>query len=172
MRKLGIGTRAGPPAGLSLQKGERMLARASGVDSVVVGTRDAIYLSTGAGESARIAWEQVAAADWDSERQRLRIIAVAEWGEPAPTHVVALGEAGLLLQLVRERVTASMVVQRHVPVDEGRQVRILARRAPSGRGDLSWFVEYDAGLAPDDPAVATVVDAALAAAKSDIGAPI
>ncbi|GAA3673297.1 hypothetical protein GCM10022237_36200 [Nocardioides ginsengisoli] len=84
-------------------------------------------------------------------------------------HTLHLDDAGRLLQLVRERVTASIVVQRHVPVTGRRSVRILARRAPGTHGDLAWFVEYDEGLDPADPAVDAVVQEALAAARADVG---
>lgn len=154
---------------VEVRPGERILAQSQGPDGVVIGTRDAIYLSRDAEGAVRYAWEQVSSADWDSQSQRLRVVGVAEWGEPAPTHIMGLGEAGLLLQLVRERVTASMVLQRHVPLGSGRQARILARRAPNGRGDISWFVEYDSGLEPDDPSVVAAVSTALAAARSDVG---
>ncbi len=95
---------------------------------------------------------------------------VGRFGEERAVHVLGLEDAGRLLQLVRERVTASIALQRHVPVGDRKSVRVLARQAPGRRGELAWFVEYDAGLDPADPAVDTVVQAALAAARADIGA--
>lgn len=145
---------------IDVAPGERVLAAAG----PVAGTRDALYLP------ARIPWEQVAAADWDAEERTLTVTEVGRFGEEQPVHVVALEEAGRLLQLVRERVTASIALQRHVPVRERASVRVLARQAPGRRGDLAWFVEYDAALDPADPEVDAVVQAALAAARADIGA--
>ena len=55
----------------------------------------------------------------------------ARWGEQRPEHAFAIDEPGRLLELVRERVTASVVLQRHVPVDGRRGVRVIARRAPA-----------------------------------------
>lgn len=149
--------------------GERVLAwavvRTPGTGpGHVAGTRDALYLPT------RVAWEQVASAEWDQEESALRVVEVGQFGHPAPRHVVRLDDADRLLQLVRERVTASIAVQRHVPVAGRREVRIVARRAPGVRGDLAWFVEYDQGLDPADPSVDAVVQRALAAARSDVGA--
>lgn len=140
--------------------GERLLASSGEVG----GTRDALYLPQ------RLPWEQVASADWDQDERTLTVTEVGAFGEPQPVHVVRLEEAGRLLQLVRERVTASIALQRHVPVADRRSVRVLARQAPGRRGELAWFVEYDAGLDPTDPAVDEVVQAALAAARADIGA--
>lgn len=144
---------------IDVARGERVLAAAG----PVAGTRDALYLPT------RIPWEQVAAADWDAEERTLTVTEVGRFGEEQPVHVVALEEAGRLLQLVRERVTASIALQRHVPVRERASVRVLARQAPGRRGELAWFVEYDAALDPADPEVDAVVQAALADARADIG---
>jgi hypothetical protein len=149
--------------------GERLLAwapvrtPAEGRPHLVGGTRDALYVPD------RIPWEQVASADWDNETDTLRVVEVGSFGEPAPVHALVLGDAARLLQLVRERVTASIAVQRHVPVAGRRSVRILARRPPGTHAALAWFVEYDDGLDPADPAVAAVVQEALALARADVG---
>ncbi|MFD1248207.1 hypothetical protein ACFQ3F_10455 [Nocardioides ginsengisoli] len=152
---------------LPVGPGERLLAwapvRDASGEHLVGGSRDALYLPE------RIPWEQVASADWDLDSETLHVVEVGRFGEPAPVHTLHLDDAGRLLQLVRERVTASIVVQRHVPVTGRRSVRILARRAPGTHGDLAWFVEYDEGLDPADPAVDAVVQEALAAARADVG---
>jgi len=158
-----------PP--LPVAAGERLLAWArlrdrgdqAGAPGWVGGTRDALYVPR------RIPWEQVARADWDQDASVLRVVEVAPFGDPSPVHLLGLDDAGRLLQLVRERVSASIVVQRHVRVTGSRSVRILARRAPGGHGEPAWFVEYDEGLAPDDPRVDAVVQGALAAARADLG---
>ena len=77
----------------------------------------------------RIPWEQVEAADWDLDSATLRISEVGTWGEPRPAYSFVLTEPGRLLQLVRERVTATVVLQRHVPIRGSRGVRVIARRA-------------------------------------------
>ena len=58
-----------------------------------------------------------------------------------------------MLELVRERVTASVVLQRHVAVSGRRGLRVIARRAPRGNAPVDWFFEYDAGVDPDDAEV-------------------
>ncbi|WP_141013564.1 hypothetical protein [Nocardioides sambongensis] len=90
-------------------------------------------------------------------------------GEVPPLHEVALDDAVRLLQLVRERVTATIVLQRHVTVRGRLGARVFARRSPHSTGPLAWFVEYDEGLDPADPTVREPVDAALAAARGDVG---
>ncbi|GEP40681.1 hypothetical protein NPS01_43440 [Nocardioides psychrotolerans] len=85
-----------------------------------------------------------------------------------PQHRITIAEPGRLLELVRERVTASIVLQRHVAVTGRRGVRVIARRAPRGRADIAWFFEYDEGIDPEDSSVRASAEAALAAAKSEV----
>lgn len=154
---------------LPVARGERLLAwaqlhhRAEGEPGSIGGTRDALYLPQ------RLPWEQVASADWDQDEAVLRIVEVGDFGTPAPRHVLRIEDAGRLLQLVRERVTASIVVQRHVAVSARKGVRVLARQAPGRRGAIAWFVEYDEGLDPAAPEVDRVVQEALTAARRDLG---
>jgi hypothetical protein len=164
--------RSRPP--VEVAAGERLLAWTP-VDegSWLAGTRDALYLP-GPEASSRVPWEQVQAADWDRDEGRLRVSEVGTWGEPRPVHSFAIPDsaardADRLLQLLRERVTASVLISRHVPVTDRRGVRVVARRAPSGRSPVSWVYEYDEGVDPDDPFVRTAAETALAEAKADVG---
>jgi hypothetical protein len=150
--------------------GERVLARCRSVDGgTLAGTRDALYVVDADGDATRIPWEQVEAADWDAESDVLRVSLVGSWGEQRVEHALALTEPGRLLQMVRERVTASVVLQRHVDVGGRQGVRVIGRRAPRGNAPIQWFYEYDEGVDPDDPAVRTAAAEALVAARSDVG---
>ena len=151
-----------PP--ITVGAGERLLAWAGTDQGPVGGTRDALYVP-----GARIPWEQVEAADWDRETSVLTVREVGSWGTRRPEHRLGIEEPGRLLELVRERVTASVLLQRHVPVAGRRGVRVVARRAPSGERGVSWFFEYDEGVDPDDPAVRRAAQAALQAAQLDVG---
>lgn len=160
--------RTRPP--VDVAPGERLLAwaRLAG-GGWVAGTRDACYLPDG-----RVTWEQVEAAEWDRDLARLRISEVGTWGHPRVEHDLTLDdaspeEADRLLQLVRERVTASVLLVRHVPIEGRRGLRVIARRAPSGRSEVLWVYEYDAGIDPADPFVQTAAEEALAAARADVG---
>jgi len=150
--------------------GERVLAWARATDgAVVAGTRDALHARAADGRTLRVAWEQVEAADWDADTGVLRVSQVGTWGEDRPEHSWSLEEPGRLLELVRERVTASVVHQRHVPVTGRRGLRVIARRAPSGGSPIHWIYEYDEGVDPHDPAVRKVAEAALAQAREQLG---
>jgi hypothetical protein len=152
----------------SLAHGERLLAWADTTSGLLVGgTRDALHLPDR--EPPRLPWEEISTADWDADEREFHVVEVGTFGEPQPEHLLALEDPDRLLALVRERVTASIVVQRHVPVRGRLGVRVLGRRAPGGQGPIAWFVDYDDGLDPADPEVATVVDEALLLARGDVG---
>ena len=144
--------------------GEKVLAWAQSNHGVVAGTRDALYLG-----GRRLPWEAVEAADWNSDTDTLRVSEVGTWGEPRVEHDLLVEEPGRLLELVRERVTASVVLTRHVPVSGRSGLRVIARRAPRGDQPIAWFYEYDQGIDPDDPEVRELARSALAAARDEVG---
>jgi hypothetical protein len=153
---------------IELGHGEVELARAVSDAGLVVGTRDALYVPTSVGH-LRVPWEDVETADWDPEGDVLRVREVGTWGERRPEYLLAVDDPGRLLELVRERVTASVLLQRHVAVEGTRGVRVIARRAPSGERAVTWLFEYDEGLDPADPLVAHAAETALAAAREEVG---
>jgi len=145
--------------------GEKVLAWAESADGeVLAGTRDALYVG-----DRRIPWEEVEAAEWDRDTSTFRVSEVGRWGETRVEHDLVIEEPRKLLELVRERVTASIVLQRHVPLDGGRGLRVIARRAPHGDRPLAWFYEYDEGVDPDDPEVHRAATEALTAARDEVG---
>jgi hypothetical protein len=162
--------RTSPPA-VEVAAGERVLAATTASDgTVLAGTRDAFYV-VAAGETRRVPWEQVESADWDRDTDTFRLSEVGTWGAQRPVHTATLEEPGRLLELVRERVTASVVLQRHVTVGGRRGLRVIARRAPAGTGRIQWVYEYDEGVDPDDPAVRATARSALVAMQRDVGLP-
>jgi hypothetical protein len=142
--------------------GERVLASATlvGSEDEIAGTREALYV-----RGRRLPWETVHDASWDQDSSMLT---VTEMGPERPVHRLAVDNPVRLLQLVRERVTASVVLDRVVPLPRG-SARVVARRAGGGAREISWFVEYDALADPEDPAVVTLVSAALDSARDDLG---
>ena len=65
--------------------------------------------------------------------------------------VFELAEPGPLLQLLRERVTASVVVQQRVDLERKRGLSVIGRRPPSGGGEVTWAYELDNGRGPGGP---------------------
>ncbi len=131
---------------------------------VLAGTREALYL-----DGHRLPWEEIEAADWDRETEAFRVAEVGSWGQARVEHRFAITEPGRLLELVRERVTASVLLVRHVPVEGRRGLRVVARRSPTGERGVRWFYEYDEGVDPDDPEVREKAESALVEARADVG---
>lgn len=158
--------------------GEKVLAATEARDGTwLLATRAALVLVEPSrvvepGETAgviRIPWQQVEAADWSRDDDRLRVSEVGEYGERRPVHELHLDEPGNLLPMVRERVTASVVLQRRVAVSGNRGLFVVARRAPNGDGAISWAYELDAGLDPEDPEVRRLAELGLRAAAEELG---
>jgi hypothetical protein len=150
---------------IEVASGERVLAWTEATTGeLLAGTREALYL-----DGTRLGWQDVEAADWDRDTEEFRVAEVGSWGEPRVEHRFAISEPRRLLELVRERVTASVLLVRHVPLEGRRGVRVIARRAPGGDRALRWIYEYDAGIDPDDPTVRLAAETALAAAQDEVG---
>jgi hypothetical protein len=74
-----------------------------------------------------------------------------------------------MLEMIRERVTASVLLQRRVPVSGRLGVDVVARRPPHRDGTITWVYTYDAGLDPDDPAVQEAARAGVQAVVDELG---
>lgn len=161
-------------AAAPLENGENVLAGTVASDgSWLLGTRDALLI-TGAGRvagdaGARIPWQHVERVDWDREQERLRVIEVGEFGKVRPEYTFEISDPGLLLEFIRERVTASVVLQRHVAVSGKKGLFVIARRAPRGNSEITWSYEFDRGIDPDDPAVMVAAQQGLDTAAEELG---
>ena len=165
--------RGGVPADVveraGLSRGEKVLAHATASDgSWLIGTRRLLVLVPRDAEARRIPWEQVEDAAWDQETSRLMVTEIGSYGEQRPAYSFEMDDPALLLQLVRERVTASIVLQRWVAVRGKQGLTVIGRRSPSG-GPVTWMHAYDAGLDPTDPEVAEAAERALVAAEAEVG---
>ncbi|MCW2818561.1 MAG: hypothetical protein JWR42_1348 [Marmoricola sp.] len=151
-----------------LPRGEAVLASGRAGDGTwLLGTRRRLVL-VGDAEVVSLPWEEVEDAAWEREDSRLRITAIGTYAAPRPSWSFDLEDPDRLLQLVRERVTASVVLQRRVPVRDGRGLTVIGRRNPAG-GPVAWMHAYDEGLDPEDPEVVVVADLALAQARAETG---
>ncbi|HET6626850.1 MAG TPA: hypothetical protein VFG63_10715 [Nocardioidaceae bacterium] len=151
-----------------LEKGEKVLAALVARDGTwLLGTRDALVITGPI--ATRIAWQRVERADWDRDEESLKVSEVGEFGRPRPEYAFGIDDPGLLLELIRERVTASVVLQRHVRVAGRQGLFVVARRAPRGDGEISWAYEFDPGVDPDDPVVMAAAQRGLDAAAEELG---
>lgn len=142
--------------------GAGVLAAAESDAGLLEGTREALRWP-----GQRLPWHEIETAEWDRDSQTLHVTEVGEYGHLRRSWSFRIPEPGRLLELVRERVTASVVLQRRAVVAGRRGVTVRGRRTPSGQ--LRWTVSYDEGLDPADPAVALVSNEALAEARAEVG---
>ena len=71
---------------VAVAPGERVLAATTATDgTVLAGTRDAFYVVRD-GETRRVPWEQVEAANWDRDTDTFRVSEVGNWGEERPVN--------------------------------------------------------------------------------------
>lgn len=153
---------------LMLAEGERVLATAFSADgSSVVATDDAVYLPTHAGHR-RVGWEQVDRAGWEHEQGMLWVLETAPLGSRPHRSSVHVEDAGDVVDVVRERVNATVVISRHVPIEGDRGVRVVGRRPPR-QDALTWTVAVDRGVDVTDPHVLSVVEAAVVEIRSQVG---
>jgi hypothetical protein len=159
-------------ASMTLARGERVLAAAPDASgNWLAGSARALHLGSPTGWTV-LPWERVDRASWDRDAEQLEVIEVAEFGQPQPHHVHQIGDPGRLLELVHERVTASVLITRHVPVEGSRGLRIVGRRAPGTDGPVIWSALLDDALDPQDPRVAEALEQGLELARGEVtGAP-
>ncbi len=153
---------------LGLQPGERPLAWAVGTDgSWYVGTDRALHVPNDDGWR-RLGWETVERAEWHRDTEQLAVVEVAGFGEPERRTEVSIDDPGQLLELVRERVTKSVVVTVYAPVQGRRGLSVVGRRAPAGDGPVSWSWVLAEGLDPRDPLVEEVAARTLREAQAEL----
>lgn len=152
--------------GLTLEPGERSLARAAAADGAIAATTHRLVLPAPDGFHA-IDWIDIERAGWDGDEQALVVLEAAPVGDRPRRHRVRMGNEQRLLDVIREQVQASVVLSRHVPIVGERGIRISARRRPDDQR-LVWRVAVDSGLDIDNAEVRARVDAAVAAARTDV----
>lgn len=155
--KLPFGSRR-LPADVVIERGERVLTHARSADSGhVVATDHALYLPGG----VRLPWHTIERGTWSEEGLHVRTTDGA-------THEVAVPEPGRLPETVRERVTASIVVTRHVKLPGRGGVRLVARRVP-GKNEPVWDLMFDEGLDPSDPGLRALAEQSLEEVRRSLG---
>jgi len=136
---------AGPVAdgSLVLASGERLLAYARTADGGwVAGTDRSLHL-----DGVRLGWHEVDRARWAEDTRLLEVVRLPTGTAAAVSHTAEIPIPGLLPELVRERVTSSIVVSERVVLAGRAGARIMARRRPDG--EIRWSVFYDDGTPRD-----------------------
>ena len=146
--------------------GERVLAWLVSGTSSMVATPTSLVLPEG-NDLARVPWDLVLRAQWVEQAVDLTVQERAG-GRPVVLHVPVTGAVDTMAGVVRERVNASIAVQRHVTLAGDKGARVVARRVP-GQTELRWTVVFDSGLDPADPALRARADTALAELRAALG---
>jgi hypothetical protein len=156
--------RSGRVEGVVLENGERALASAASAAGSVVATDRRLLVPTPDGYHS-IGWDRVDRAAWDGDAEVLVVAESAPLGSPRRDHRLRVEDPRRLLDVVREQVTTSVVLTRHVPIDGSLGVRVTGRRRRDG---IAWLVAVDDGLRLEDPAIRRLVDAAVASVRAEV----
>lgn len=169
-----LGFRAVPAAvrTVTLQPGDRRLAWALTTEGQpVLASAHGLTLPG----LALLGWHVVEKATW--QRPQLIVQVVAQPEESAlgavvvegagATHILQLVAGGQLPEVVRARVTDSVVWSRHLQLAQG-GVRVVGRRQPGG-GVFAWQLVYDRDTDVQDARLRAEGESALAAARQTVG---
>jgi hypothetical protein len=133
----------------------------------VARTRDRQWLAATdqalVGAGLRIPWSDVVHAQWFDEESALVLDPVREAFAPRRFE---LADPGRLPEVVHERVMASIVVSRRVPVPGG-AVRVVGR--VDADGELVWQVVPEVGVDLDRPEVRRAADHTVADLRREFG---
>ncbi|MDQ3628322.1 MAG: hypothetical protein M3419_05860 [Actinomycetota bacterium] len=155
---------------MTLERGERVLASAQDISAQwLVGTDRSLHLQRARGWIV-LPWQRIDRASWDSDSDTVTVHAVADFGHEQPRNERTVPEPGLLLDLLHDRINATVLLTRHVPLEGSRGLRVVARRAPVGDARIEWSFLLDETLDPADPQVVTAVQQGLASARAELGA--
>lgn len=150
---------------MELAAGERVLVRVAAADGTpVVGTDRALHLAGG----LVLGWHQVDRARWLADDMALEIVTLPAGATPARTYRVVVPVPANLPELVRERVTSSILASERVMLTGRAGARIVARRVPGGEG-VRWTVVYDDGVAPSTPDVQAAAQEAVDGLRTRLG---
>jgi hypothetical protein len=150
-------------AALELARGERVLSAARRRDGEWVAATDQGLVGVG----WRAAWSAATHAQWYDDASTLAVAWLDDDGGRQERSLV-LDEPGLLPETVHERVTATILLSQHLPVDGRRGVRVVARRQP-GSDEVQWQVVPDAGIDPGDPQVSARVARLMRGMATELG---
>lgn len=152
---------------LGVHKGERIMASGMGPEKyqppVVIATDRALYFS-GADKDAkpvRLAWTEIIRAGWEEPWLTID----TNDGEKITLH---LDPAGELPPVVRDRVTASVLIRERVPLDIGGSVVCVGRREP-GSDRVMWLVEFDPDTDVESTEIRASADRALGELRATLG---
>lgn len=114
-----------------------------------------------------VSWHEIERGSWNAELRRLSWVLHAAPGKPSPRGSLELVQPGQLPDLFRERILASIAVEKFVPLVGERGVTITARRDLGGSGTVVWHSSLTRGLSWQTDGVPAAVDQAMEQVKAE-----
>jgi hypothetical protein len=123
-------------------------------------------MSCGRASFTHVGWHEIEHGEWSAETRRLSWVCYPGDGRPGRRGVLELVEPGRVPELFRERVAATIVVERFVslPLAGGGEagVTLSGRRDLGGSADaISWHATLSRGVSRQGPGVAEATEPAL-----------
>lgn len=131
----------------------------------VVATDKALYLDGRFG-NRRLPWSSINKANWDEPM--LELVVQTSPGGTAEAISIRLDEPGHMPTTVRERVTATIVVQERVLL-EGDKGALMVARKNFDDDQVRWSVVLDKGLDSTNPVIRQRADDMLAELRTQFG---
>lgn len=145
-----------------LPQGERVVTYAeTNTGELLVATQKALYFA-----DERVPWDLVGRANW--VEPNLDVVFQHVPGGPTSNVHFALTNSGELPTALRERVTASIVIQERVLLDGEKGALMIARKGVDD-GEIRWSVVFDEGLDPNNPVLRQRADEMLALMRGQFG---
>lgn len=142
----------------------RVLAWAKTLDGYCVGSPSALSFGDGTGWS-HIGWHQIETGGWDADTGRL------SWSlYGGDRDFMELSEVGRLPELFRERVSASIVLEKFIPIHNRRGVLISGRRdLADPDAPITWHSTLRGGLTWETEGVKAATDRAIVQVRTEYG---
>jgi hypothetical protein len=114
-----------------------------------------------------VGWHDIERGSWNAELRTLSWVLHAAPGASSPRGSLELVEPGRLPGLFRERILATIAVEKFVPLVGERGVTITARRDLGGSGTIAWHSTLTRGLSWQTDGVRAAVDQALEQVRTE-----
>jgi hypothetical protein len=108
-----------------------------------------------------IGWHEIERGSWNAELRRLTWVRYAAPGEAPARGSLELIKPGRMPELFRERILATIAVEKFVPLSGERGVTVTARRDLGRGGAVSWHGTLTRGLTWQTEGVPAAVDQAM-----------
>jgi hypothetical protein len=108
-----------------------------------------------------VGWHEIERGSWNAELGKLSWALHAAPGQSSASGSLELVEPGRLPELFRERISATIAIERFVPLVGERGVTITARRDLGSTGTVFWHGTLTRGLSWETDGVRAAVDQAI-----------